>query len=279
MPSFPQFSAEENLNRIIMDKNTRYLLVEGPFDMPIYSEVVSLLVDKHQLQNKPVTVFGGGKRNILDWITTETPLNTAVILDMDFDDPDNELIDDIVTPLRRYSIENYFFDEAVISPLISHLLTRNNEDIQCALSIEELRAHWSTHLTELIPIMFYYQKRFIGDKNKWTTIFINRGQGDWRLCVDRIETVKLQLLTEMGVSYTDCKIDFDQVFGTAFCPSINFPGKILMESFYRYLKKLCNDEKKGAYSTITCTKSLVSQLASRLIRNDDFEQILLQAIA
>ena len=279
MPNFPQFTAEENLLRVTMDKNTRYLIVEGAFDMPIYSEVVEYLVGKHNLSHHPVTVFGGGKSNILDWVGSEAPMNVAIILDMDFDDPDNELAADIITPLRRYSIENYLFDEDVISPLISHLLARSPEDIRGALSINELRDHWMGELSELVPVVFYYQKIFSGDKNKWTSIFINQENGDWRLSAERILKVKNELLEEMEVDYEHCKVAFDSVFGGNWSPSINFPGKILLESFHRYLKKICNSEKKGAYGCVTSTKSLVSQLTARLIRNTELENILLRAVA
>jgi hypothetical protein len=279
MHSIPQFTAEENLNRILMDKNTNYLLVEGAFDMPIYSEVIDLLIDKHNLSGRPITVFGGGKSKIRTWLNNESPENVAVVLDRDFDDPELELSSDIITPLERYSIENYFFDKDVVVPLISLLLTRSSEDVEKLVSVELLKEHWAIKLNDLLPVIFYYQKVFLGDKDRWSNIFINREQGDWHLSEEKIEIIKLRLLADMEVDYETCKASFDEVFNTGWCPIVNFPGKILFESFRRYLKEICNDIRHGSYGSITNSKALVVNLASRLIRNREFEAILLKAIA
>ncbi|QHI69616.1 DUF4435 domain-containing protein [Tichowtungia aerotolerans] len=279
MGKIPQFTAEENLNRVLMDKKTRYLVVEGASDMPIYSEVVDLLIEKHGLKHRPITVFGGGKPNILKWLDKEDPSNARVILDLDFDDPDEELARDCVYPLNKYSIENYFFDESVIIPLISHLLRRNPDDVSAAISIKELREHWSVELDELLPVLFYYQKVFDGDKERWTSVYLTGDHGDWKIASGRVQALKEQLLADMGIDFSTCKKEFDSAFKSGWCPCINFPGKILMESFHRYLKELCNQERRRSYSLISNTGSLVAHLASRLIRSRDLEPILIQALS
>ena len=279
MTNFPQFTADENLNRVIMDKNTPYLIVEGAYDLPIYCEVISLLVDKHQLKAEPTIVFGGGKLNIMTWVDKETPSNAAIVLDMDFDNLNTELNKDVVFPLRRYSIENYFFEEDVAAPFIAHLLKRNPKDICDNLTFDELKTNWGEELDELIPVIFYYQKVYLGDKSKWSTCFINRGQGDWRLCTDKINSLKEQLLDEMNVSYDICESQFKINMGAAWSPQVNFPGKILFESFHRYLKDICNKEVNGVYGGAASNyKSLVTHLSSRLIKNTELEDILLEAI-
>lgn len=279
MSNIPQFTAEENLTRVIMDKNSQYLIVEGSFDLPIYCEAISLLMDKHQLSNEPIIVFGGGKLNILVWTNNENPSNAVVILDMDFDNPDVELKNNIITPLRRYSIENYFFDEEVAAPFIAHLLNRNINDVKAVLSFKDLHEHWGAELKELIPVIYYYQKIYLGDKEKWSSIFINQNSGDWHLCPQRIIDIKVQLLAEMDISYEICKSQFQLSIGATWNAKINFPGKILFESFYRYLKKMCNDEKCGVYGgSVSNTKSLITHLAPRLVKNTELENILLRAI-
>lgn len=279
MPSFPEYTAEENLLRILMDKNTRYLLVEGPFDMPIFSEIVSIIVDKNRSITEPVTVYGGGKNIILEWNKYYNPKNTAIILDMDFDHQTLELESDNIIPLQKYSIENYFFDENVASPLIANLLTKNLRDVSENLSFDELRFHWSTELSELLHVLFYYQKIYAGDKSKWNSYFINQESGRWQICTIKVLTLKNSILTEMNKNYEDCRTEFLKMYPNFCCPCTYFPGKILMESFHRYLKSTCNSEKKGAYSTITNPKSLISNLAGRLVRNKDLEQLITKAIA
>lgn len=278
MSRFPEFTAEENLARVLIDRRTQYLIVEGPTDMPIYTEAIGLLKDKHNLISIPITVFGGGKDNILSWVDSVSPSNAAVILDMDFDDPETELNTEIVTSLRRYSIENYFFDEDVIAPLISQVLARGINDVKPTLSMDDLREHWLAELSDLVPVLYYYQKIFSGDRKNWNNAFINLADGDWHLCPIRIQGLKEGILTEMGVSYDVCSTSFNDKFGLGINPCINFPGKILLTSFFRYLRTLCNDEKAKSFNIVTNTKVLIAILASRLVNNSELEGILLNAV-
>ncbi|WP_420789385.1 DUF4435 domain-containing protein [Shewanella algae] len=279
MPNFPAYTAEENLLRILMDKNTKYLLVEGQFDMSIFSELVSIISDKNKDLKEPVTVYGGGKHNILEWNKKHNPKNSSIILDMDFDNPDVELKSENITPLRKYSIENYFFDEDVIRPLMANLLSRSLSDIGDILSLEELRAHWATELSELMHVLFYYQKLYSGNKDKWNSYFINEGNGNWRISTERVKKLKREMLIETNKTYDECYKEFKKLYKEPCHPCIHFPGKLLFESFNRYLKSVCNAERDGAYSVITSPKSLVSNLTGRLIRNKELENIIAQAIA
>ncbi|RBP79762.1 uncharacterized protein DUF4435 [Shewanella putrefaciens] len=186
MSKFPAYTAEENLMRIIMDKKTKYLLVEGPFDTAIYSEIVSVIIRKYNISHEPVTVYGGGKQNILDWIEKQTPKNLSIILDMDFDNPDLEYKSKPIISLKKYSIENYFFDEEVAKPLVANLLSKSLNDIGESLSFSELKEHWDSRLMELMHVLFYYQKIYSGNKEKWNSKFINKGQGSWEICPERV---------------------------------------------------------------------------------------------
>jgi len=277
MDKIPQYTAEENLIRALMDKRAKYLVVEGPFDMPIYEELIEILCDRHTEINKPITIFGGGKNKILTWISENSPSNIAIIFDMDFElTAENSTS---ITYLKRYSIENYFFDLEVISPLIAQLLTRSSHDVKGALSLNDLIFNWKNELSGLLPIIYYYQEVYNGEKSKWNNMFINQNGGDWKLCPEKVNVFRNSLLDEMNIEYAICRTHFERQFITEWCPRINFPGKIILESFHRYLKTLCNEEKKGAYGCIGSPKALTTQLASRLIHNLELEEILLKAIS
>ncbi|MCK5542910.1 MAG: DUF4435 domain-containing protein [Desulfobacterales bacterium] len=278
MHRFPKFTPEENLITVLIDKNNQYLVVEGASDMSIFSELIDLIFYNFEFDNNIIIVFGGGKPKILDWIETANPTNASVILDMDFDDINNDFNNPIIFPLKRYSIENYFFDEPVVIPLLANLLKININDIKDLFSLDELKAHWLENLTELIPILYYYQKVYTGNRNKWSSVFINQNRGYWQLSKSRIEAFQTQLLTEMEVNFQTCKEAFENSCCSQWEASINFPGKILFESFHRYLKTICNEEKAKAYSPITSKNSLKTQLIPRLIRNDELKEILHQSI-
>ncbi|MBC2703482.1 DUF4435 domain-containing protein [Desulfobacula sp.] len=278
MHRFPQLTPEENLISVLMDKNNQYLVVEGASDMSIFSELMDLIFYNIEFDKKVITVFGGGKPKILDWIETESPTNVSVILDMDFDDFNNDLNNPIIFPLKRYSIENYFFNESVVIPLLANLLKLNINDIEALFSLDELKTHWLENLTELMPVLYYYQKIYAGNRNKWSSVFINQNHGYWQLSKSKIEAFQTQLLTEMGVDFQTCKEVFENSWCSQWEASINFPGKILFESFHRYLKNLCNEQKKKAYSPVTSKNSLKAQLIPRLFRNDELKEILHQSI-
>lgn len=277
MNNIPQFTAEENLIRVLMDRRAKYLVVEGPFDMPIYEELIELLCNRYTEINKPITIFGGGKNKILTWINDNTPSNISIIFDMDFELATEN--SNSITYLKRYSIENYFFDLEVISPLIAQLLTRSSRDVRDALSLNDLILNWRRELDRLLPVLYYYQEVYSGEKNKWNNVFINPNGGEWRLCPEKIDIFSNSLLDEMNIEYAICEAHFENQFVTEWCPKINFPGKIILESFHRYLKTICNEEKRGAYGCISSPKALTTQLASRLINNIELENILLEAVS
>ncbi|MGR6778338.1 DUF4435 domain-containing protein [Moritella viscosa] len=276
MASIPKYTAEENLFRVLMDKNSKYLVVEGPFDMPIYEELLELLCARHVIVDKPITVFGGGKRKITTWAEKNTLSNTSIIFDMDFESTlENSAL---ITYLKRYSIENYFFDVEVISPLIAQLLTTSSRDVMGVLSLSDLISHWEAELKSLLPVLYYYQEIYSGDKEKWNNVFINQSGGDWQLCTNKVSQFTDSLLADMNVDYITCQHAFNENFPAEWCPKINFPGKIILESFHRYLKFFCNSEKSGSYGCISSPKALTTQLASRLINNPELEGILLESV-
>lgn len=279
MDNIPSFTATENLNRVLMDENAKHLIVEGPMDLPIYSELIELLKGIHNIQEPPLVVFGGGKEKIIKFLQEEDVDNAKVILDMDFDNPDDNFGFDNIYSLRKYSIENYAFDELVLVNLISHLLRVNPDDVRGVFNLDELRLHWFDSLSTTIPVVYYYQKIFAGEKSKWSNAFINRGGSDWRLCTEQLERFRLEILEEMTITQEQCEEAYAGTFCDEVCPSVAFPGKILLESLHRYLREYCNNQRAGSYSTINSKNTLLLQLIGKLVKNEELEGIILNAVA
>ncbi len=130
MSSLPVYTADENLLAISMDKNQRFILVEGPFDLPIYEELADIICKKHSIENNKLITFGGGKQKILDWMSKKDRSNVSIIFDMDFDFGNYNINKSNIFELRKYSIENYFFDMNVISPLLASIFKVRISDIR-----------------------------------------------------------------------------------------------------------------------------------------------------
>jgi len=119
----------------------------------------------------------------------------------------------------------------------------------------------------------------VGDKSKWSSVFINRGGSYWRLCAEQLDRFRLGLLEEMSATQEQCEEAYVGSFCAGMCPSIAFPGKILLESLHRYLKEYCNAQRDKSYSTINSKNTLLLQLIGKLVRNDELKGIILNAAA
>lgn len=92
-----------------------------------------------------------------------------------------------------------------------------------------------------------------------------------------IDRFKNELLSEMSVSENECIAAYEQRSQSNTCPSGYFPGKLLLDSFYRYLKSICNSAKPKSFSTITNSYAFKVQLAPHLHSNDDLYSIVERA--
>ncbi|WP_086970206.1 DUF4435 domain-containing protein [Vibrio coralliirubri] len=272
MLSLPSYNADENLHRIRIEKGNKFLLVEGPFDLPLYESLYMSSCNYVGVSNTREVLFGGGKRNILAWLHSKKAPNAVIVLDMDFDGGKYESEDNNIFELKKYSIENYFFDKKVVSPLLSNIFKVHLNDIENQLELESLFSMWSEKLVELIPILFYYQKEYDGDKTKWNNTFLC-SEGCHSLCKTQISYFKQKLLAEMDVSESTCQ-DYMASKLSNECCSISFPGKLLFESFYRYLKATCNNTKSKSFSLITNPNALKLQLTPNLIKSDDLRSLM-----
>ncbi|HIF9345069.1 TPA: DUF4435 domain-containing protein [Photobacterium damselae] len=277
MSSLPVYNADENLFSISMDKNQKFILVEGPFDLPIYEEIVNTIYKKYSIEEEKIITFGGGKQNIIEWASQEHRNNVSIIFDMDFDYGNYSIDTNNVFELRKYSIENYFFDMDVIAPLLSSIFRVKTKDIKDTISLNDLIRHWDETISELTPVIFYYQKHYNGDKEKWTKVFVCQDK-NFSICSGKIQQFKSRLLEEMGVTEETCNNYFSIHKPSSSSPDVIFPGKILFTSFYRYLKDTCNNIQDKSFRSFTNPESLLCSLTPRLVNNDDLESIVYSAV-
>ncbi|ENC6710184.1 DUF4435 domain-containing protein [Vibrio harveyi] len=280
MSSEPIYTAEEYLDSVLFSKNTKFIIAEGPFDQFLYTEAYEILSGLNivDLSDHEI-IFGGGKKSIYEWYKQEEPSNAKCIFDRDFDFSDYDLPEEFYVELDRYSIENYFFDQTVLYPFLRLTLSMNNDRVCEAFTLDDLLLHWTEVMNPLLCTLYYYQKVFVSDsKAGWEVEFLCQDRS-YHLCEDKVNNMVNKLLDEMEVTLDECISEFEKTNINQNCISIIFPGKLLMESFFRYVKNTCKDIKPESSGFINNSKGLISQLVPRLIHNENFKDKLLQASA
>lgn len=269
----PVFSPDETFTSIEMELNNNFIIVEGPFDISIYDHLYEYYCKLNNLDCNKIIVQGGGKKSIIDWIPNTDASNYVALLDMDFDNHIYSKKYENVFELEKYSIENYFFDENVVSHMLSFIFLSKSSIVREFLDFKELYQEWKKLITPLLPVLIYYQKCYSGDKKKWNNKFLCK-KNSYHLCEDMIDKFKNELLHEMGVVEGVCEQYFKNFNSLNNCTSVNFPGKLLFDSFYRYLKGICNEKKAKSFSNITNTTALKLQLVPHLSSNEDLISII-----
>ncbi len=274
MSSVPSYYSNEIFRAAEMDSSGKYIIVEGEADKPIFSELLRMMFATENGQSRAIIGAGGGKPNILSWLESKRSVNVKVVLDRDFDDIESELIDQRIVPLDVYSIENYYFSKDVISPLFAHLTNSTIDEVESWLDLEGMVGHWSNTSSKLLAALYYYQKRFGGEKDGWGGRDIVQNRDNWELCPRKISSMTDDLLKQMGDLDLQVCIDFfNNNFPYDECFSKSFPGKLLKKSMYRYLKGLCED-RGGEFSSITNVEQLMQSLTPRLMCNNQIKGVL-----
>lgn len=267
------YNSKEIFRAAEMDSRGFYLVVEGEYDVPVFSELLSFYKAQGRLNMSPLIGAGGGKPNILSWLGSKPEVNVKVVLDRDFDDISTELNDPRIIPLNVYSIENYYFNNSVIKPLMAHLTGSSVDEVERWLDTDTLFEHWAQMLTTTISILYYYQKEYGGEKNGWGERDIVENRERWTLCPNKIQRFNDAILQQMEVEIDDCARYFYDNFPYNECISMIFPGKILQKSLFRYLKDICT-QQGGDFSSITNVGQLFQSLTPRLIYNRNLVDVV-----
>ncbi len=235
MASLPQYNAEENFRRILMQKRLKFIVVEGVDDVPIYEYVLNCTL------SEPCdfdVVHAGGKIAIQSFIESNgNPPNCLFVVDKDFDEI--SVSSDRLISLDRYSIENYYFCDEVVASTLAVSLRVKIEDARAILSLAEFNTGNNDIVSQLLKAIFFYQKVVVptisqGEpKPSWSDTFIYNDDG-WIVCEEKSRALIRNLIPE---EYSQEQID--TFFMASYQTDINitetFPGKMLKTSLQRFI--------------------------------------------
>lgn len=269
------YTVEENLLRIKMDRNTKYLVVEGVDDIPKYE--CSLRSITNTVDFEPIHV--GGKVAINKLVGECTSDNFIAIVDKDFDLPSLS-VDERILVLGKYSIENYTFSMDILVPLLASTLNQTEATVKGWFSLDEWSAHVFNECRLLLRLFHYYQTIYTGDRQGWSKSFLLDGN-DWSINKEKVEAVINNLLGN--------SIELDTVKGHQDFIGLDkigflavFPGKMLMTSIYRYLK---NKVKETYGNCKAFARKVQGELTFNLLssnnlhRSSEFKNDMIKAIA
>jgi hypothetical protein len=276
MSSLPTYTPEENLRRIKIQK-IKFVVVEGIDDVPIYESFISSI---EQSTDEFDVIFAGGKINIRNYIKNHNPKNAIFIIDKDFNDI--EIESDKLVSLNRYSIENYFICEDVICHALQFVLNCKYSDIRRAFSLTEFMDEIGNAVTDLIKVIYYYQKNKIA-KNideqapSWSNTFICE-TNNWKLCRDKIQALIIEL-TQNNFTIEQARTFFDADFQSNGHVSYDFPGKMLKTSLQRYIRNEISKIKPSAKGKFRDVEDMRLQLSAAMRFSQELKDLLLPVIS
>ncbi|MDH5561902.1 MAG: DUF4435 domain-containing protein [Deltaproteobacteria bacterium] len=269
-----KYTGEENLIRIKMQSNTKFILVEGEDDLPIYENIFHSHAHDSKVEFDFEVTFGGGKSNINDFIKSYKKNNFSVVLDLDFDHSE-KISDERVCYLDRYSIENYFYSRVVIGYLLSFVIKSNIKETLKWLDITDWIKHVNDECLNCLKSIYYYQKKFDGDKSKWSCCFVLKDNGSWKIDRSKINSIITMITRDAGVTIDEIDDYFKFTFPEFECLTNVFPGKILFVSFYRFLKHFLENGYPGLFrANYTNEISFKNSAASFLRFNPDLRKAI-----
>jgi hypothetical protein len=265
-----KYSPEENRRRILMDKHTKYVVVEGEEDIPKYESFIRSL----SVNANFVPLFIGGKEGIKSLISSNKNTNFMAIADRDFNE-DTMPQDARLIIISRYSIENFIFCPNVLNPLIANLTHDSEINIANWFNLEDWKANLTEKLGFLLKALYYYQTTVTTNRKSWSTLeFLNNNC--WSVSEVKTDGIIKNLYDN---SVPEENIESVEKFG-----EINndvmikyFPGKLLLLSLYRFIKakftEKFNDSSKLT-KRIGNQSSLVLSASAYLHRQNDLRDEL-----
>ncbi len=274
MSKLISYTGEENLMRIKMQKRTKFILIEGEDDIPIYESIFNSSAFEKNINIDFEITFGGGKPKILDFIKRYQKKNFKAILDLDFD-YNEKIVDSRTIYLDCYSLENYFFNKIVFSYLIANILKKNMNEVKEWLDISTWYNHVNSECILCLKYLFYYQKAYNGDRNKWSNTFIVSNNSIWKIDQIKINGLVAKIKEETNVGNITIEEYFISTFPKFKCVSRVFPGKMLFVSFYRFIKQFLEKEYAGKFGSNFSNDSALKNFAASFLRfNPNLRRLL-----
>lgn len=229
-----EYTLEEKITRIKMDRNTKYLVVEGNDDIPKYENAIRSMT--HELDFEPIAF--GCKKNVLKLLDDDST-NFVAIVDHDFDEfavPNDERL----IQLDCYSIENYIFDSQVMRALISCLTKTAQAIVANWFNLEEWKNHVYLKLKSFIKVLHFYQTKITTNRKEWNSADLTE-HGKWLISEHKISTLS-NFLFDDNIPTEELNLHDYVVAPDPDKLVRDFPGKLLIKSLYLFLKEKLLDQ-------------------------------------
>ncbi|MGJ8682853.1 DUF4435 domain-containing protein [Paraglaciecola sp.] len=271
MSSIRKYTPEENFRRIKRQKLLSFVVVEGSDDVPIYDSFLSIALADADFD----VIHSGGKGPIRDFLREFETNNSIFIVDKDFNDMGIE--DDRLVGLSRYSIENYFICEDVISRSLQFVLKCRFQDAKQAFSLEDFSREVANSTETLIKVLFYYQRYMTNHRREdvtetWSDAFLCE-QNNWTLCREKIEELIANLLPA-DVTEQDVEEFYEANFESTGDLTHDFPGKLLKHSLQRYIRQKLLEINPTLGGKFNNVEIMVEALAAVIYQSDDLATVL-----
>lgn len=279
MSNIPTYNADENLRRIKMQRQLKFIVVEGSDDLPIYESCIQSLLKTDSPEYD--IIFAGGKGKIKDFAISNACENAMFIIDKDFNDL--ELDDERIISLNRYSIENYFINNDVIAHALKFVFNCKLQDAKEIFSIEEYLEEMSSSLRDLIVVLFYYQRKYSKvlhargvEVVAWGDSFLCQDH-DWKLCREKINRL-ITSLTDGNFTIDEAKVYYGENFTPSESVAFDFPGKMLKTSLQRYIRQKILEIKPGAGGKFNNAEEVRTQLSLSIHYSQELATALTPAL-
>lgn len=270
MSAIPRYSIDENFKRIKLQKQTKFLVVEGIDDVPIYENIIDYLT---QGEANYEIFHSGGKTKIKDFIQKNNNQNVSFIIDRDFNDFQSN--DPRIHQLDRYSVENYFFCDEIAHHAIKISLRCKLDEVRENVSIEEFIKTNENKLIKLLEAIIFYQKELSplinGERPSWSNEFICQNTS-WQICEDKINKVIDGLLPTQELKQEASKY-FSENYKKEEIIKI-FPGKMLRESYHRFLKQKTIDIKPNSKGKFKDSETTLTLLTGIIYKSSSLSNLL-----
>jgi hypothetical protein len=272
MVAIRTYTPEENMRRVRRQRGLSFVVVEGCDDVPIYEScLMSLVSDGADFD----VVSSGGKTAIRDFLQSHHTDNSVFIIDKDFNDMGLE--DERLVSLDRYSIENFFICEEVISCSLQFVLKCKLADVRAVFSLDEFSAEIVDGTTELMKVLFYYQRHVVAqldgeEKISWSNKFLCVDT-EWKLCRAKITELIGQLLPE-GEGMEEVEFYYQEHFHSSGSITKDFPGKMLKHALQRYVRQKLIDIRPSLGGKFNDVEVMKESLAAVMYRSTEVKRVL-----
>jgi hypothetical protein len=277
MLRIPEYTADENITKIQMEKNVNFIVVEGISDTPIYESVIRSILPEESIGFWEV-VHVGNKSNIKALISELVWHNYICVADRDFDET---IESDRVVNLSRYSIENYLICEEAISATLAITLKKRRQDVLEVFELDDFYDEVDNSAKKLLQALFYYHREISpklgSQKVAWSKCSINKNSHEWGLCNNKINNL-ISMLVPAGVSHEVVRMYFDEHFVPSEITAHDLPGKMLKLLLQKYILNFYKNQKNKGGVQYRHVDSCMESIAANLNHSKAFTEQMLPVL-